>query len=214
MKQVLLDELLEGRLLPSACRRDTSLALDIRARAVCGTSHSVREGTADDRISSGRFPWFDTEILESGTPGRIRTCGLWVRNPTLYPLSYRRVCANGTPNARRPAGASRLGREGRDSNPRSAFSALNRLAGGPIRPLWHLPRWLCPRPTSGVACTGFQTKSLPRGLPQNRDSAVCHAGERPHHPVDPPLRWPGDAGAHRAAASTRAGGTRNRDACS
>src|SRR5680860_730191 len=26
-----------------------------------------------------------------GTPGRIRTCGLWVRNPTLYPLSYRRV---------------------------------------------------------------------------------------------------------------------------
>jgi hypothetical protein len=26
-----------------------------------------------------------------GTPGRNRTCGLWVRNPTLYPLSYRRV---------------------------------------------------------------------------------------------------------------------------
>jgi hypothetical protein len=26
-----------------------------------------------------------------GTPGRIRTCGLWVRNPTLYPLSYRRI---------------------------------------------------------------------------------------------------------------------------
>ena len=26
-----------------------------------------------------------------GTPGRIRTCGLWVRNPTLYPLSYRRA---------------------------------------------------------------------------------------------------------------------------
>ena len=26
-----------------------------------------------------------------GTPGRIRTCGLWVRNPTLYPLSYRHV---------------------------------------------------------------------------------------------------------------------------
>ncbi len=26
-----------------------------------------------------------------GTPGRIRTCGLWVRNPTLYPLSYRRM---------------------------------------------------------------------------------------------------------------------------
>ena len=30
-------------------------------------------------------------IRKPGTPGRIRTCGLWVRNPTLYPLSYRRM---------------------------------------------------------------------------------------------------------------------------
>jgi hypothetical protein len=29
--------------------------------------------------------------VSQGTPGRIRTCGLWVRNPTLYPLSYRRA---------------------------------------------------------------------------------------------------------------------------
>jgi hypothetical protein len=29
--------------------------------------------------------------FDFGTPGRIRTCGLWVRNPTLYPLSYRRA---------------------------------------------------------------------------------------------------------------------------
>jgi hypothetical protein len=27
----------------------------------------------------------------AGTPGRIRTYGLWVRNPTLYPLSYGRM---------------------------------------------------------------------------------------------------------------------------
>src|SRR5215213_4390733 len=33
----------------------------------------------------------DTGRRVGGTPGRIRTCGLWVRNPTLYPLSYRRV---------------------------------------------------------------------------------------------------------------------------
>jgi hypothetical protein len=33
----------------------------------------------------------DTGRRVRGTPGRIRTCGLWVRNPTLYPLSYRRA---------------------------------------------------------------------------------------------------------------------------
>ena len=27
-------------------------------------------------------------LLLRGMPGRIRTSGLWVRNPTLYPLSY------------------------------------------------------------------------------------------------------------------------------
>ncbi len=26
-----------------------------------------------------------------GAPDRTRTCDLWVRNPTLYPLSYRRA---------------------------------------------------------------------------------------------------------------------------
>src|SRR5829696_408886 len=35
----------------------------------------------------------DTGRHVRGTPGRIRTCGLWVRNPTLYPLSYRRASA-------------------------------------------------------------------------------------------------------------------------
>jgi hypothetical protein len=32
-----------------------------------------------------------SRAVKFGTPGRIRTCGLWVRNPTLYPLSYRRA---------------------------------------------------------------------------------------------------------------------------
>ncbi len=94
-----------------------------------------------------------------GTPGRIRTCGLWVRNPTLYPLSYRRATAASVPLPppgtqqdsafvhRKQQTRGRIGhgftlgsgREGRDSNPRRTYKALNRLAGGPIRPLWHLP---------------------------------------------------------------------------
>jgi hypothetical protein len=76
-----------------------------------------------------------------GTPGRIRTCGLWVRNPTLYPLSYRRA-AHIVPAAGIFRQAAAVRREGRDSNPRRTFKALNRLAGGPIRPLWHLPKCL------------------------------------------------------------------------
>ena len=93
-----------------------------------------------------------------------------------------------TPERQRPAVAGHPGREGRDSNPRSAFSALNRLAGGPIRPLWHLPRWLCPRLASGIACTGFQTDKFTTGPGPSRESAACQAGKSPHHAVDPPLR--------------------------
>ena len=150
----------------------------------------------------------------SGTPGRIRTCGLWVRNPTLYPLSYRRVSLILHQIGSDPPSAGHLGREGRDSNPRSAFSALNRLAGGPIRPLWHLPRWLCPRLANGVACTGFQTEKFTTGPARSRDSAARQAGVRPHHEVDPPPRWPCLRGAHRVAAPASGGGTRSRDACS
>jgi hypothetical protein len=93
-----------------------------------------------------------------------------------------------TPDRQRPAAADDLGREGRDSNPRSAFSALNRLAGGPIRPLWHLPRWLCPRLAKGVACTGNQTGKFTTGPAPGRDSIGRHAGVRPHHELDPPPR--------------------------
>ena len=89
-------------------------------------SQRVRKNRPED---SGRF---------LGTPGRIRTCGLWVRNPTLYPLSYRRA-AHIVPAAGVSRQAAKVRREGRDSNPRRTFKALNRLAGGPVRPLWHLP---------------------------------------------------------------------------
>jgi hypothetical protein len=100
-------------------------------------------------------PGNNRAVYRGGTPGRIRTCGLWVRNPTLYPLSYRRVCGNSTPNGRWPAEASRLRREGRDSNPRNALTTLNRLAGGPIRPLWHLPKGSLPR------CPGARREQNP-----------------------------------------------------
>jgi hypothetical protein len=38
-------------------------------------------------------PWTDpcTASGCNGAPDRTRTCDLWVRNPTLYPLSYRRA---------------------------------------------------------------------------------------------------------------------------
>ena len=119
-----------------------------------------------------------------------------------------------TPEGPCPAVAGHLGREGRDSNPRSAFSALNRLAGGPIRPLWHLPRWLCPRLANGVACTGIQTQKFTTRPVQSRDSTTRQAAERPHHEVDPPPRWPCLTGAQRAVASASIGGTRSCDACS
>jgi hypothetical protein len=32
---------------------------------------------------SGLYTW------ENGAPGRIRTCDLWIRNPTLYPAELR-----------------------------------------------------------------------------------------------------------------------------
>ena len=28
-------------------------------------------------------------VFEDGAPGRIRTCDLWIRNPTLYPAELR-----------------------------------------------------------------------------------------------------------------------------
>ncbi len=47
-----------------------------------------------------------------GTPGRIRTCGLWVRNPTLYPLSYRRVLVILHQNGNDPPGRAVWGGKG------------------------------------------------------------------------------------------------------
>ena len=71
VEQVPLNELLNRDLVPTACHNSASLERERR-----------HIGTLDLTLS----------LAESGgTPGRIRTCGLWVRNPTLYPLSYRRV---------------------------------------------------------------------------------------------------------------------------
>ena len=51
------------------------------------------------------------DLLNTGAPDRIRTCGLLLRRQTLYPLSYggalEKCCANGprqTNASRRPAG--------------------------------------------------------------------------------------------------------------
>jgi hypothetical protein len=128
------------------------------------------------RAACQRYAWQDSNLRPLGPQPNA-----------LSPELQARI-AHFTPEGQRPAVAGHPGREGRDSNPRSAFSALNRLAGGPIRPLWHLPRWLCPRLASGVACTGFQTEKSTTGPTLSRDPAACQAGERPHHPLDPPRR--------------------------
>jgi hypothetical protein len=128
------------------------------------------------RAATQRYAWQDSNLRPLGPQPNALSPELQAR------IAYF------TPDGSPPAVAGHPGREGRDSNPRSAFSALNRLAGGPIRPLWHLPRWLCPRLASGIACTGFQTDKFTTGPGPCRDSAACQAGERPHHAVDPPLR--------------------------
>jgi hypothetical protein len=154
------------------------------------------------RAATGGYAWQDSNLRPLGPQPNA-----------LSPELQARI-AHFTPERQRPAVAGRPGREGRDSNPRSAFSALNRLAGGPIRPLWHLPRWLCPRLANGVACTGFQSGKFTTGPARGRGSTACQAGVKPHHVVDPPPRRPSRVGAQSGAAPVRAGGTRRRDACS
>ena len=64
-----------------------------------------------------------------GAPDRTRTCDLWVRNPTLYPLSYRR--ASGQDNACRPLGYAGPAVRGR-SRPRQYQPGGMRLVTGPV----------------------------------------------------------------------------------
>src|SRR5215212_3246261 len=128
------------------------------------------------RAAIQRYAWQDSNLRPLGPQPNALSPDLQAR------------IAHFTSEGHRPAVAGHLGREGRDSNPRSAFSALNRLAGGPIRPLWHLPRWLCPRLANGVACTGFQNPKFTTRSALSRDAAARHAGEKPHHEVDPPRR--------------------------
>src|SRR5687768_6164417 len=51
-------------------------------------------------------------------------------------------------------------REGRDSNPGRSFKPLNRLAGGPIRPLWHLPAEAMCRAQPMAEREGFEPPEL------------------------------------------------------
>lgn len=48
------------------------------------------------------------------------------------------------------------GREGRDSNPGTPCNRVNRLAGDPIRPLWHLPRCALVGGEGGIRTPGAQ----------------------------------------------------------
>ena len=81
-------------------------------------------------------------------------------------------------------------RGGRDSNPRSSYSPDNHLAGGPDRPLWHLPIiYLLRLPPHLLNCSGggsgirthgglphtcFQDMRLrPLGHPSTRGTTPC-----------------------------------------
>jgi hypothetical protein len=120
------------------------------------------------RAACQRYAWQDSNLRPLGPQPNALSPELQAR------IAYF------TPDRLRPAVAGHPGREGRDSNPRSAFSALNRLAGGPIRPLWHLPRWLCPRLASGVACTGFQAEKSTTGAdPEPRFRRLSGRGTTP-----------------------------------
>ena len=58
-------------------------ALSDRGKAKLACS-DVRFGAKADLL-----PSFVLEWRSFGAPGRIRTCGLWIRNPTLYPAELR-----------------------------------------------------------------------------------------------------------------------------
>ena len=82
----------------------------------------------------------------SGAPDRTRTCDLWVRNPTLYPLSYRRASANHTRSrlvrgsATGPEMPTRSSSRGGGRSRRSGVSPRrSRRAPGTPRAGWRRP---------------------------------------------------------------------------
>src|SRR3954463_14034092 len=108
----------------------TSSTLPDAAPADDSSLRRTAKPPGDYRAVSRKYAWQDSNLRPLGPQPNALSPELQARSDHFTPLG------------RRTAVADHLGREGRDSNPRSAFSALNRLAGGPIRPLWHLPRWL------------------------------------------------------------------------
>jgi hypothetical protein len=193
---MLIDQLLDGKYVPTAWRNN--------APRGTGAWSPRSVGPNAQSCMLGWYAWQDSNLRPLGPQPNA-----------LSPELQARI-AHFTPERQRPAVAGRPGREGRDSNPRSAFSALNRLAGGPIRPLWHLPRWLCPRLASGVACTGFQTEKFTTEPVPSLGLPAGYVSERPHHARDPRPRWPWGGGAHCSfvAEPASGGGTRSRDASS
>ena len=122
--------------------------------------------------------------MVGGTPGRIRTCGLWVRNPTLYPLSYRRVSLilhqKSATRRRGPSGAGREGFEPSERifcpQPLSRRPHSTTLAPPQVA-LFTAGQW---RRVHRIRADKFTTRpSL------SRDPAARQAGARPHHAVDP-----------------------------
>ena len=63
-------------------------------RPATGSEAALAEVVAPALPTWGKAPTASSS--GSGAPDRTRTCDLWVRNPTLYPLSYRRASGQDT----------------------------------------------------------------------------------------------------------------------
>src|SRR3972149_1881828 len=88
--------------------------------------------------------------VDYGAPKRIRTCGLRIRSPTLYPTEL-----------------WARWRRGRDSNPGQRFCPCNRLAGGCLRPT--RPPLPSVKPTHYKA---FRALAKAKGMGEDSEGAV------------------------------------------
>ena len=96
-----------------------------------GTPNRYSSWAVNDRSSAGATEMTacciggnSRNVAETGAPGRIRTCGLWLRRPTLYPAELR---ARPRPTPRRPR--ERSGDERPRELSASGFESLARPEG-------------------------------------------------------------------------------------
>ena len=120
-----------------------------------------------------------------GAPGRIRTCDLRLRRPTLYPLSYGRTTqpralpqSGGNDNPAQPhARDSSTARWTGRLRPRCRDAAMP-PAAWPTAPRRHQPFGkCCPRAGAGVGGSGWTLRRSPGGRLRRRRSPTAPGSE-------------------------------------